>query len=564
MATAASLDSTMNIANEMTQRLGFNPQATYAPVIRDTFYQLVPANMKFYYYNAIRRSLYWYQGYVPEIHNPSAGIMSTGIGNTIVKELTKLIIGGRIFFENAKKEKNPRKVINKTLELFNFWSDEYKFQDTFKTLLEFAIAGGTSLSVSYVNGNSDLVIMPFRIDQCFYEVDLRNDCSHFTGFIAYYTAKIQRGNGRKEDENQYYLVEERYYDDNLKPIKRFNIKKGTTNVTTAQSFDVTNTNNLSWEQLPKVIQKQIKKEFPDIKIGVDIPINFTDDLGVDIIKYTTTNRIPEVKMGESALLNIFKYLIDYEYAESALDTDMYLARGKVLLPEQMHNPTDSIYQSYYSGYDSPIYTKMPMVNTEEQKPIVIQFDLRPEEWVKTRNNTVEKIAFQIGISGSDLASFLKDASGGSKTATQIASESQKTVSYIYDKRDIFKNAFMPFIKRWKEFYSQPDEITLKFSSQNMVNKLVSLEELRVYKELGMSTEDLFKLINPDKDDNQIKEMVDRKFAEQKAIALMTAQVDIQAFNDSLIKPNGRKSGDGIIETTETTEPEDKEEVIIKE
>jgi len=562
MATASSLDSTMNIANEMTQRLGFNPQSTYAPVIRDTFYQLVPANMKFYYYNAIRRSLYWYQGYVPEIHNPSAGIMSTGIGNTIVKELTKLIIGGRIFFENTKKEKNPQDNVNKTLELFNFWSDEYKFQDTFKTLLEFALAGGTSLAVSYVNGDSDLVIMPYRIDQCFYEVDLRNNCSRFTGFIAYYTAKISRGRNRVPQEDHYYLVEERFYDDNLNPIKSFNIKRGTSNVTTAQSFDISETNDVKWEQLPKNIQKQIKKEFPDIQISVDIPIKFTDDLGVDIIKYTTTNRIPEIKMGESALLNIFKYLIDYEYAESALDTDMYLARGKVLLPEQMRNPTDSVYQSYYAGYDSLMYTKMPMVNTDDQKPIVIQFDLRPDEWIKVRNNTVEKMAFQIGISGSDLASFLKDASGGSKTATQIASESQKTVAYIYDKRDIFKNAFMPFIKRWRDFYNQPDDITLKFSSQNMVNKLVSLEELRVYKELGMSTEDLFKLINPDKDDNQIKEMVDRKFEEQRQIALMTAEIGISAFENSMTNPNGRKGGKGIVETNETKEQSDK--VVIEE
>jgi len=554
MGSSTSLDSTMNIANEMTQRVGFNPQATYHPIIRDTFYQLVPADIKFYYFNAIRRALYWYQGFVPEIHNPSVGIMATGIGNAIVKEVTKLIIGGRAFFANKFKEKNHSKTINETLKNFNIWSDEYLFQNTIKQLVEYEVAGGTAALVSYVNENRDLFPIVYRIDQFFYEVGFGNRVNKWTGFIGFYTAKVSNGENRKADDVNFYLVEERYYDDKLQPMKRIAMKRSTSNLSTGQNFDITMTNNMSWEQLPKNIQKLVKRDFPDIKIGVEQPIKFTKDLGVDIVRFTTVNRVPEIKMGESALLNVIKYMIDYEYAESALDTDMYNGRGKILLPEQMRNPTDSVYQTYYSGYDSLMFTRMPMLNVEDQKPMSIQFELRADEWQKIRNQTAEKIASSIGVGGSDIFSYLRDATGSSKTATQIADETRKTLSFVEEKRDILMNDLDPFFTRWCEYYEMTDKIKIKFSSQNLVNKMITIDEMRAKREIGVSTFDLFKEVYPDKDDEQVQEMVDRKFTEQERIKDMETNANMNAFDTRMRKiNNGRKEGEGI--KTQETSPE---------
>jgi len=553
MGSSLSLDSTLNIANEMTQRLGFNPQATYAPIVRDTFYQLVPADFKFYYYNMIRRALYWYQGFVPEIHNPSAGIMATGIGNTIVKEVTKLIVGGKVFFENIKNGNGSDKNVNQTLLGFNVWSDEYKFQNIIKQLIEYSAAGGTAALVSYVNDSRDIMVIPYRIDQFFYDIDYKDQVTKFIGFIGFYTAKVDNGKGRQPVQENFYLVEERYYDDNLNPIKEFSIKRATANVTTGMNFDITKANSMSWEQLPKAIRKQIKRDLGDIKIGVPMPIKFTDDLGVDLLKFTTTNRVPEVKMGESVLCNVFKYLIDYEYAESALDTDMYIARGKVLLPEQMRNPTADIFSTYYSGYDSLIYSKMPMMNAQDQKPMAIQFELRAEEWQKTRNNIAEKIASTIGVGGSDIFAYLRDNTGSSKTATQIADETRKTLSFVEEKRDIIINALNSFFKRWCEFYRCGDKLRIKFSSQNLVNKLVTLDEIRVKKEMGLSTIDLFKEVYPDKTDEQIKAMVENKYVEMQKIKELEIQANGDAFEARMRKLNGRKESEGIKEIEQTPE-----------
>ena len=567
MGNSLSLDSTYNIANEFTQRVGLNPQATYAPIIRDTFYQLVPAQFKFYYFNAIRRALYWYQGFVPEIHNPQVGMMATGIGNTIVKEVTKLIIGGRVFFENKyKEETNDKRQVNKTLGAFNTWSNEYRFQNTIKTLVEYSAAGGTACLVSYVNDRRDIYTIPFRTDQFFYEVNFNNEVTKWLGFIGFYTAKISNGNGRKEDEQNYYLLEERYYDKNLNPVKKMAIKMANSNVTVGQSFDISQTNDLNWEQCPKQVQKLMKKDFPDLFFGKEIAIKFTDDLGVDLLPFTVTNRIPEVKMGESVLLNVFKYMIDYEYAESAMDTDMYIARGKVLMPEQSRNPSDSVYQSYYSGYDSLIFTKMPMYNVEEQKPMAIQFDLRAEQWQKTRNNIAEKIASTIGVGGSDIFAYLRDSTGSSKTATQIADETRKTLSFVEEKRDIIANSLNSFFKRWVEYYRLNDEVKIKFSSQNLVNKIITQDEMRVKKEIGLATFDLFREVYPDKDDEQVWEMVQNKFKEMEMIKRMEQEVQADAFEHRMAKINGRKEGEGIKEINKSPETQETntEEVELSE
>ena len=560
---ADSFDATLNIATQLTQRVGLNVAATYNPVMRDSFYALVPAEFKFYYHNVVRKCLNWYHGYVPEVHAPSVGIPSTKIGTMIVKEVTKLIYGGEVFFENKYAETSNNKnqselegglaPINDTLKEFNKWSDKYNFQTTIKQYIEYGAAGGCAALVTYVNEDRDLFCLPYRIDQYFFTVSASGRVTSYTGFIKVYTAEVGQGDNRLEKSVNYYYLEERFYKDN-KPFVKFSVKRGFGNVTSGQNFDVRSADDLTWEQLPKKIQQQLKRDFPNIKFGVDIPINHTKNLGVYIFNYTAVNIIPEVKMGESVLLNVISYLIEYEFENASMWSDLYNGRGKVIIPAEMRNPTESS-TSYYQGFDKDLFTKAPYTNPQDQKPISIQFELRAEDHAKSRNNTTEKIAATIGVSGSDVFSFLRDVSGGSKTATQIAAESQKTVSYIYEKRALIKAALNEFVREWREFYKQEDEITIRFSSQNMVNKLVTLEESRVKKEIGYSKFDLFKEQNPDKDDDQINEMVMRSWNEEKKRLEMQAEANMSSFMNA----NGNKPGDGINENEETPENTEKTE-----
>jgi len=188
---------------------------------------------------------------------------------------------------------------------------------------------------------------------------------------------------------------------------------------------------------------------------------------------------------------------------------------------------------FYSDLDGLLFTRYPYLNEKDQKPIAIQFELRASEWVQTRNNIVENIASQLGVAGSDLFSFLRDATGSSKTATQVASEAQKTISYIMEKRALFTETINEFIQIWKNYYGVTDDFGIKFSSQNHVNMLVTTEQTRVMNEVGFSKFDIFKHFFPDLDDEQIQEMVQRKVDEEKLKLQMQAEVNMQTFENSL-------------------------------
>jgi len=83
--------------------------------------------------------------------------------------------------------------------------------------------------------------------------------------------------------------------------------------------------------------------------------------------------------------------------------------------------------------------------------------------------------------------------------------------------------------------------------------------MRVKKEIGISTKDLFNEVYPDKSNEEIDQMVERKFEEMEKIKKMDAQIQGDAFEERMTKINGRKEGAGITEGEETIETEETEE-----
>jgi hypothetical protein len=219
--------------------------------------------------------------------------------------------------------------------------------------------------------------------------------------------------------------------------------------------------------------------------------------------------------------------------------------------------------TFYEGFDRSVFTKIPNVKPENQKPISVQFDLRMKEHTMTRNLLAENIATQVGISGSDMFPFLRDATG-SKTATQIASESQKTISYIEEKRNVFTPAIDNFIKRWRKYYDMQDDFIIRFSSQNMVNKLVTVDEVRAMKEIGMSMFDTFQKMFPAIDEAQIWQMVNRSKREKEEILRMQTSVqpeaNLTAFEQRIKNINNQPEGQGINEKEERPIREELDEI----
>ncbi len=527
------IEQTQQTLQSVNKISSLNPQLTYSYIIRDTFYQLAPSEFKQYYFYNIRLMLNWYHGYVPEFHDPRNGIFSTRIGNSIVKELTKLTIGGNVFFGNRYKEKKPEELENKSVNKFREWADRFKFQTFIKKLGEFLFAGGTVALVSTIDGTRNLIPKVFRVDQFFYQSDYTGNPVSFTGFIKAYTADIDKGAGREKDTKNFYLLEKRYYDKNGKPKIEVIVKVGINSVVSAQPFDATSGQEVKWEDLPKQIRKRIKDDYGNsFMVGVPNDISpLLPHLGVQIIKLTSANTIPEVFLGESCLSNVVSYLVGYEQAYAEMITDLYLARGKVLTPQLMRNPTDPN-NAYYSDFDGMLFTKMPYMGEGEQKPISVQFELRAKEWIEVRNNFAENIASAIGVAGSDIFAYLKDAGGSSKTATQIANEAQKTISYVEEKRSILKEALNDFLEIWRVFYGHTDKIGVEFSSQNHINMLVTTEQVRVMHEVGFPYYDIYHKMYPELDTAQLNEMVQRKYEEVRLLAEIQASANLKAMNYS--------------------------------
>ena len=543
--------SVVSQTSQTMQQIGkissLNPELTYSYIIRDTFYMLVPTEFRQYYLYNVRTMLNWYHGYVPEFHDPRNGIFSTRIGNSVIKELSKLIVGGQVFFENKNSEKSPTNLVNPTIKKFQDYADKYNFQDFVKKLSEFTLAGGTSAIILAINWQRDLVPKVQRIDQFFHAVDFSGNVISYTGFIKSYTADIEVGQGRGMEQKNFYLLENRYYNKNGVPCYKINIKSGVTSVLSAQQFNPVPTDDIKWEQLPKVIRNSLKHDYGNsFMIGIEQEISEgIPQLGVLITKLNAVNTIPEVDLGESALANTISYLIGYEQAYSEMITDLYLARGKVLVPQEMRNPTDTN-NVFYSDFDGMLFTKMPYRNETDQKPLSIQFELRAKEWIETRNNFAESIASAIGVSGSDIFSYLKDSTGSSKTATQIASEAQKTISYIEEKRVMFRQVLDRFMRIWKDFYKEPDDIKVVFSSQNHVNMLVTTEQTRVMNEVGFPYFDVFKKMFPDLDDAQIQEIVERKYADLQREGEIKEKYSIKAPKD-VAKPKEVNNGAVVVQ-----------------
>lgn len=549
------------LVKELFNISAVNPHQTYQYQFRDTFYAIVPPKFKPYYYQVVRRCINWYAGYVPEVHRAQTGMFSSAIGNTIVKEITKLIMGGKLFSQNIGSENVEDDEPNPTLKRFEDWSRFYNFNNIVSRWVEFTSAGGTGCLKLNINSAEDLEAQPMRLDQFFYQTDFSGNCVEFTGFLKSYTAKINRGSGRDNIEENFYILEHRYYTKDRTPVIKIIAKRDYGQVTTSQTFDVSDTREAKWEQLPQQIRENIKKEFgKDIVLDEERELPFNENLGIILANFTNANRTPEIKTGEPALLNVLSYMFDYDYAFSSMITDQYIGRGKVYVPKAFTKPGERS-NTFYEGFDDSVITKLAMYAAEKQKPFNVQFNLRSKEWTNTRNMLAENIAFGIGLGGSDLFSYLRDASG-TKTATQIASESQKTISFIEEKRNVFTHGLNQFIKVWRDYYNGKDDFKLTFSSGNMVNKLVTVDEVRAMKEVGFSMFDTFSKMYPAVDEAQIWQMVKRSKREKREILEMQAEINseanMNAFESRMKNINNNPSGKGIQEKDEREELDERE------
>lgn len=442
------------------------------------FYKLIPAPYHSFYNNWVRLWLYWYDGYVPWVHGTANGLLSTSIGTTIVNRSADSVFGGNIMFANARKPlvmtENEGKPIGKALDFIsNNWSKEVDLKSRIKTAIRNAFAGGFSLLKLNVH-EGKLWVDGLRADRFYIaKTGLGNirKCVSILGFYDHMTPDNKQG-------KRYALMEERRYEEigmfgKEIPVVEYKMYDNSVPI---QFFSGSRDNFIDWKQLPKSVREAFKEEY-SFELNKPQALNGFNNLGVYLLKGSDdVSNVPQIGLGESLLSTILNYLYEFDFYNTCFNTDMYLSRGRVMLPKYMQGPQAGQAQGNQNiGLDSFMYTKFESPNTDATKPEAIQFELRSAEWKEARNILLESMATNIGISVSTLASYLND--GSNRTAREVSAEESATTLFIENNRRRFEQPINEMLKDVLRFYGYIDDVEIRWSRAGMTNQTVLVDTL---------------------------------------------------------------------------------------
>lgn len=510
----------------------FNTYWTYNYTTKATFYATVAPRYYYFMSRYVQHWLYWYDGWSPYFHNESNGIFSTHLATSIVNRLADKVSGGQLMFKNSGKE-TASETNNAALDFITTtWAPQVDFARVRNLANRYAAAGGTSLIKANIDSKG-LWAEALRFDSFVPEVDFRGNVVKVTCYLQQYT-DMAKGRGDAKTQDNYFLVEERYYGDYTKgsvtlrnvPLVRYHVKKATGIV--GQSVDISNlqSEDMEFKRLPRSVRDSILKNYNVLRFDVPHRLPFKDWLGCELVRWTeNVSDIPQLPFGESLLAPIIAYLMTYDYYYSAFATDMYTGRGRVLLPKPFKKPggKEQDTANYNAGLDSYLYTQYPSsangaVNGEPEKPIPLQFDLRAQDWRTIRDTIIENIALNVGVNSSTLASFLSDSSA--KTATEISVDENETAGFVNTQREILEKPFNRFLKHVTEYYGYVDTVQLRWSAAGLTNRTTMTNMLSTALSGGfISKQKAVEMFNYDDDSSQIAEELARikgDTAEQQA------------------------------------------------
>ena len=477
------------------------------------FYSLIQPEYRDYMVRWVQQALWWYDGWVPYFHNQDQGIFSTRLAAAIVDNTARTVTGGRLMFKNAKKETlvkdaDGKYIVNKALAFIaNEWGVKSNFQREAKKAIAFAAAAGTSLLKLDKRGGQ-LFVSAFRADGFLPVVDFDGAVIDVVCFVKSFTDLYDRG-GEKAFTN-YYVVEHRYFDrDGIvarAPFVKYEIRRSQGVITSAQDYSVSG-EGITFADLPKRMKSVIGKAFDGIMFDSPVRLPFTDELGVQLIKWTdNVGALPELPLGEGMVAKIIPFLESYDYYFSAFNTDMYLGRGRVILPASMQSAKAA---SQNSGFNDMIFQKAPYSGDPEgSNPTPVQFDLRSTSWREIRDMILQNIALAEGIDVASIASFLQDNSAA-KTAREISTEESKTALYVEDKHEILEKPLNALLETVTRYYGFTDTVVMRWNTAGLTNVYTRTEMTAMAMQSGaMSRQRALQINNPDMDEYQLQEEYD--------------------------------------------------------
>lgn len=450
------------------------------------FYSMLPAPYMSFYTNWVRQWLSWYDGYVSYIHGGQYGLLSTSIGTTIVNRCADQVFGGNIMFSNARKpilkeQTSEGKTVAKALDFIsNKWIKDVDGKTIVKRCGKDALGGGFAL-LKLNKRNGELWLDELRADR-FYVDKTASQIRKCVAVLSFYDSMAD------SDGDKYVLIEERRFEEigifgEEIPVIEYKMYKTSVPI---QHFTGVQDNCIRWESLPKHIRKAFKAEYGDARLNEPKALNGFTDLGVYLMLASDgVSSVPQIGLGESILANITTYLYEYDFYNTCFNTDMYLARGRVIVPKPMQGP-QAAKGSQPSGLDEFIYTRYEAPNNDANKPEAVQFALRSAEWKEARNILIESMATGIGMSVSTLASYISD--GSNRTAREVSAEESATTLFVENMRRRFEVPINAMLRAVLRYYGYIDDVEIRWTRAGMTNQTVLVDTLARAVQSGLISE----------------------------------------------------------------------------
>lgn len=342
------------------------------------------------------------------------------VGYSIKNTAVKLVKGDKILFDGDDLACKA---------LSDIWVPNVGFELFMESALDYLLMGGTTA----VKLNKDVFgrITPtaLRVDRYYADTDDMGNVQHIIIFNSF----LYSENVGKKSHRQYWLIEERYYNEFLMPcvIYKVHLKSGIAGKELLPSIDAC---GVSQDALPPNIRVMLARK--GVKLNTEQPLPFTDGLGVWIWRRTANNScVPGLAMGDPLLYGALDIIWAVDMVFGGTLTDVILGRGKILVPKKYLQTIREDFQKLgikttlgdFTDDLSDSDDSLVYIYTEQDKdftPQNVQFDIRSEAYRGMLEIYLRQIVTHCGFAPTSVFPFLQDQAA--KTATEVTAEENLT------------------------------------------------------------------------------------------------------------------------------------------
>lgn len=348
------------------------------------------------------------------------GGLSANIGYSAIKNATKIIKGDKTIFTGDDQA---------TAFISDTWAQHARFDIFLDELIMYMLQGGTALFKLNMDKYGRCSLTTSRVDR---NTFVCADNGDIVGANFLMTMLSSTENAGSVNE-QLWLVERRYYDEDGKPTIVFHVhrKSGTAQNETLPQVEA---QGIPYEALSKEAKIVIRR----MGITLDTPevLPFKDGLGVWSVRNTSVNScVPGLKMGDPALYGTLDLLWSIDTVFGGSIIDVLNGEGKVLVPKRFLgnlnaliknatgvNPEWHTLDAAEEGANGFVYVSSP--HDKEFPPTNVQFDIRSEQYRAMWELYLKQFAVCFGYAPTTLFPYLQDASP--KTAREVTAEENLT------------------------------------------------------------------------------------------------------------------------------------------